>query len=242
MGYVEGFVLAVPTANREAYRKQAAAAVPIFHEFGMQRMVEAWGEDVPDGKVTDFRGAVKATPDETVVFAWLEYESRAARDAANAAMRTDARLRDLGEMPFDAKRMIMSGFESILDHGGGVDPAAGSTTGYVDGYLVAVSNANREAYRAVAAQAAEVFEEFGALRTVEAWGDDVPDGKVTDFPRAVKAEPGESVVFSWVEWPSKELRNAGWKRFMEEGRMSEVEMPFDGKRMIYGGFEPILIA
>ena len=73
MSYVEGFVVAVPAANKEAYRKHAADAAPMFKEFGATRLVEAWGDDVPDGKLTDFKGAVKARPDEVVVFSWFEY-------------------------------------------------------------------------------------------------------------------------------------------------------------------------
>ena len=76
MTYVDGFVAAVPAANKEAYRKHAADAAPLFKEFGATRMVEAWGDDVPDGKVTDFKGAVKAKPDEVVVFSWMEFPAR----------------------------------------------------------------------------------------------------------------------------------------------------------------------
>ena len=114
---------------------------------------------------------------------------------------------------------------------------------YVDGYLVAVATANRDTYRDFAEEAAGMFKEFGALRVVEAWADDVPDGKVTSFPMAVKLEAGESVVFSWVEWPSKEVRNAGWEKMMADPRMqpdADRTPPFDGKRMIYGGFTPIV--
>lgn len=236
MGYVDGFVVAVPTANREVYRQHAADAAPLFREFGIQRMVEAWGDDVPEGKVTDFRRAVQAQGNETVVFAWFEYASKEARDAATATMRRDPRMQQMGEMPFDAKRMIYAGFVPIVEHG------AGGDTGYIDGYLVAVPKDNREAYRSMAAQAAGIFQELGALRTVEAWGDDVPDGEVTDFRRAVEAEPDEAVVFSWVEWPSRSVRDAAWKQFMEQGRMQGADMPFDGKRMIYGGFAPIVKA
>src|SRR3546814_8628876 len=81
MTYVEGLVVAVPTANKEAYRKHAAEAAPLFKEFGVRRMVECWGDDVPDGKVNDFKGAVQAKDDETVVFSWFEYTDRATRDA-----------------------------------------------------------------------------------------------------------------------------------------------------------------
>src|SRR5688572_21333419 len=97
MTYFEGFVAAVPEANKEAYRKHAADAAPIFQEFGVKRHVEAWDSDVAEGKVTDFRKAVDAKPDEKVVFAWFEYPSKAARDAANAKMMSDPRMENMGK-------------------------------------------------------------------------------------------------------------------------------------------------
>jgi uncharacterized protein YbaA (DUF1428 family) len=116
MKYVEGFVMAVPATNKEIFRKHAAEAAPLFKEFGATRIVECWGDDVPDGKLTDFRGAVKAAEDEVVVFSWFEYPSKEVRDAANEKMRTDPRMRTMGEqMPFDGKRMIFGGFVPILD-------------------------------------------------------------------------------------------------------------------------------
>ncbi|MDT3250329.1 DUF1428 family protein [Serratia sp. root2] len=116
MNYVDGFVVAVPAANKEAYIKLAATAAPLFKEFGATRVVECWGNDVPEGKLTDFRGAVKAEADEVVVFSWIEYPSKAVRDAANEKMMNDPRMKALGEqMPFDGKRMIFGGFEPILD-------------------------------------------------------------------------------------------------------------------------------
>ncbi len=239
MTYVQGFVLAVPTAKKEEYRKHAANAAPLFKEFGATRMVECWGDDVPDGKLNDFKGAVQAKPDETVVFAWLEYPNKAARDAANEKMMADPRMAEMGaDMPFDGQRMIFGGFDSIVD-----DRGDGST-GYADGYLVPVPDASRQAYRDMADTASQVFRDHGACRVVEAWGDDVPGGKVTDFARAAHKKDGETVVFSWVEWPSKEARVAGWEKVMADERMKpdEQNMPFDGKRMIYGGFVPIVEA
>ena len=115
---------------------------------------------------------------------------------------------------------------------------------YVDGFVAAVPSANREAYREHAGKAAAVFKEHGATRVVEAWGDDVPDGKLTSFPLAVQRKDDEAVVFSWVEWPSKEARDAGWAKIMADPRMQPEAnpMPFDGQRLIYGGFTPIVEA
>ncbi|WP_276309629.1 DUF1428 domain-containing protein [Brevundimonas sp.] len=123
-----------------------------------------------------------------------------------------------------------------------VDDGASEGAGYADGYLVAVPQKNREAYREMASKASAVFREYGALRVVEAWGDDVPDGKITDYRRAVKAEDGEAVVYSFVEWPSKAVRDKAWTKIMDDERMKPDpdNMPFDGKRMIYGGFSPIV--
>ena len=116
---------------------------------------------------------------------------------------------------------------------------------YIDGFVIAAPSAERQAVIDYAARFDPIFLEFGALRVVEAWGDDVPPGKVTDFYRAVDAKEGESVMFSWVEWPDKATRDAGMKKMMEDPRMDPANpdnppMPFDGKRMIYGGFENVL--
>lgn len=114
---------------------------------------------------------------------------------------------------------------------------------YIDGYLVPVVTGKKAAYLDIAAKAARIFKEHGAVRVVECWGDDVPDGKVTDFKRAVKAESGETVVFSWIEWPDKATRDAGMKKAMEDPRMQSgtVDMPFDGQRMIFGGFAAMVV-
>ena len=109
---------------------------------------------------------------------------------------------------------------------------------YVDGYVVPVPSDKKDAYRKMATEGATIFKEHGATQVVECWGDDVPDGKVTDFKRAVAAEPGENVVFSWIVWPSKEARDEGMQKAMNDPRMQPgADMPFDGKRMIFGGFE-----
>ena len=236
MTYVEGFIVAVPKAKREEYRRHATEFMPLFKEFGGRRHVEAWASDVPDGKVTDFRKAVQAKEDEDVVFSWFEYDSREARDAANEKIMSDPRMKEMGaNMPFDGKRMVVGGFAPLLERGTGHGP-------YVDGFVLPVPHEKREAYLAMAEKAATNFEKHGALRLVEAWGDDLPDGKVTDFRRSVQAKEDENVVFSWLEWPDKATRDAAWAKMMDDPEMQpdHGNMPFDGMRMFWGGFEVIL--
>ena len=109
---------------------------------------------------------------------------------------------------------------------------------YIDGFVIAAPTANRQEVIDYAARFDPIFLELGALRVVEAWGDDVPHGTLTDFHRAVEAKDDETVMFSWIEWPDKATRDAGMKAIMEDPRMNEANpMPFDGKRMIFGGFE-----
>lgn len=116
MAYIDGFVVPVPTDKRDAYREMAAKVAPMFREHGALQIVECWGDDVPDGKTTDFRMAVKAEKDENVVFSWIVWPSKAARDAGNAKIMADPRMQpDMDAMPFDGKRMIYGGFQPILD-------------------------------------------------------------------------------------------------------------------------------
>jgi uncharacterized protein YbaA (DUF1428 family) len=117
---------------------------------------------------------------------------------------------------------------------------------YIDGFVLAVPTANKDKFIKHAGEADNVFLELGATRVLECWGDDVPDGKLTDFRRAVQATADESVVFSWIEWPDKTTRDAAMGKMEElmktDPRMSPEKnpMPFDGKRMIYGGFAPVV--
>ena len=150
-------------------------------------------------------------------------------------MRTDPRMQPREDNPFDGKRMIFGGFDTI------VDARADGATNYVDGYVLPVPEDRKDAYLAMAQKASGKFREYGAVRVVEAWGDDLPEGQVTDYQRAVKAEPGEGIIYSWVEWPDKETRDKGWERMMSDPDMQpDGEMPFDGKRMFWGGFRPLV--
>ncbi len=113
---------------------------------------------------------------------------------------------------------------------------------YIDGFVIAVPTANRQAFIDHANTGDPVFIEYGATRVLECWGDDVPVGKQTDFRRAVQAKDDETVVFAWIEWPDKATRDAGMKKMMDDPRMDPAKnpMPFDGARMIYGGFAPVV--
>lgn len=232
MTYIDGFVLAVPTANKAAYEAHARAGAALLAASGAGRQTEGWGDDVPHGTLTDFHRAVQATPDETVVFSWIEYPDKAARDTVGGRVMAAPEMEELAAtMPFDGKRMIHGGFEVMLDTGSPSD-----ATGYIDGFLMVVQD--RAAYAAMAEKAAVVFREHGATRIVEAWGHDVPDGAVTSFARATHLQDGETLVFSWCEWPSKAVRDAGMAATMADERMQTPwdALPFDGKRMIHGGF------
>ncbi len=115
---------------------------------------------------------------------------------------------------------------------------------YVDGFILPVPKKNLAAYQAMARKSAKIWKEYGALAYVECVGDDVPPGKVTSFPRSVKLKPSEVVVFSWIVYKSRAHRDRANKKIMSDPRIAAMmdpkKMPFDGKRMIYGGFKPFL--
>jgi uncharacterized protein YbaA (DUF1428 family) len=111
---------------------------------------------------------------------------------------------------------------------------------YVDGFVAAVPSANREVYKEHVERAATVFKDHGALKVVECWGDDVPEGKLTSFPMAVRKKDDETVVFAWIVWPSRQARDEGMRKVMADPRTDLNPMPFDGKRLIFGGFEVLV--
>ena len=113
---------------------------------------------------------------------------------------------------------------------------------YIDGLVAAVPTKNREAYIEHARRTATLFKNHGALRLVECWGDEVPDGEITSFPMAVKCQSDETVVFSWIVWPSRAVRNAGMAAIMQDEQLNRemTQMPFDGTRLIYGGFQKVV--
>lgn len=236
MTYVEGFLTAVPVANRDRYVAHARKAADMIKNNGATRFVETWGDDVPRGKTNDLWGAVQARDDETVLFSWFEYPDKAARDAANEKMMADPAMEDMAkDMPFDGGRMIYAGFEGINEAG-----TAGAF-GYLDGVVTPVKTAKRADYAAFCKKAGEVFLEHGATRVVDAWGDDVSDGHQTDYKRATRLERDETVAYGWIEWPSKEVRDAAWAKVMADDRLKDgADSGMVGARMMFGGFAPLL--
>jgi len=113
---------------------------------------------------------------------------------------------------------------------------------YVDGFVASVPTSKRVDFLEHARAMGELFKEYGALSVVDCWGDDVPDGKLTSFPLAVQCKHDETVVFSWITWPSREVRDQAWKKVMADPRSQSIPAPpFDGKRMIFGGFQMVSV-
>jgi uncharacterized protein YbaA (DUF1428 family) len=149
---------------------------------------------------------------------------------------------DLGgagmQMPFDGMRMIYGGFDQLF----GDSLAA---PGLINGTVMPVPAANRKAYTAAAGQMADLFREYGATSVVDAWSDDVPEGKVNSFHTAVLRKPDEAVVFSWINWKDQAAHDAGWEKIMADPRMAEFSPATAGAdmgRMIYGTFKPLVVA
>lgn len=234
MAYYTGSVGAVPTANKGKYLEHLTAAWPLFSSYGATRMVETWGVDVPKGKVTDFYGAVDARDDESIVFSWIEWPDKATADASWQKMTNDPAMKQMPEMPFDGSRMIFGGFSPVYEAG------QHTGAGYYQGFLLAVPEKNKAAYAAMADEGWKMFQKGGASGMMEAWGEDVPRGKKTDFYRATKAEASEVAVFSWTAWPDRATCDAAAKAMEAEmGDMDTSTMPFDGMRMMWAGFEPL---
>jgi uncharacterized protein YbaA (DUF1428 family) len=177
---------------------------------------------------------------EEVVFSWIEWPDKATHDRMVAGMeelvKTDPRFDpQKNPMPFDGKRMIYGSFQPIVERGDWV------RGGYVQGFVVPVKAERKEDYHRMADEVWDMFAEFGGRRVIEAWQDQVPRGERTDFYRAVKADADEAVVFSFIEWDSKQACDDAHARMMADERMKQPpDMPFDGKRMIFGGFTPVV--
>jgi uncharacterized protein YbaA (DUF1428 family) len=231
--YFQSVVIPVKTGNKQAFLDMAKKMSSFFAEYGATRSVECWGNDLMDGKITDFKKAVQANDEETVVFSWDWWPDKATYDAAMKKMMADDRMKRDSPMPFDGRRMIYAAFETTLDTGGS------GGFGYVDGMVASVPNGSRQKFIDDAAKNAELFQEKGARRVVNGWGVDVPAGKVTDFKRAVQAKDGETVIVGWIEWPDKPTRDRGMGALMQDPRMRETPPAWNGQLAIFGGFAPI---
>ena len=235
MTYFWGFVQAVPTANKDAYTEHAQQAWPIFRKLGAVRAVECWGEDIPKGRQTDFYRATQCKEDETPVFSWIEWPDKATADKAGAQMQDYPDFQAMPPMPFDGMRMFWGGFVPVYSFG------ASKPGSYVQGFVLAVPEKNKDAYVRMASSAEQMFRDKGATHMVENWGDDVPHGKVTDFYRAADAKEGETPVFSWIEWPDRATADKAAKEMEAEMAGADMgDMPFDGMRMFWGGFVPVM--
>lgn len=111
---------------------------------------------------------------------------------------------------------------------------------YLDITVIPVPSANQSAYLEHSRRTTQLFKEQGAIRVSECWGDDIPDGKQTDFRKAVQLKDDETVAVGWIVWPDRATRDKAWGTLMEDERMKKEEMPFDGKRMIFGGFDMLI--
>jgi uncharacterized protein YbaA (DUF1428 family) len=239
-------VIHVPTANKQKFVDHANKGDPVFLDHGATRILECWQDKVEKGHTTDFFGAVDAREDESIVFSWIEWPGKAPQQAMYGRMdelvKTDERFDpEKNPMPFDGGRMIYGSFEPLLEAG------AITAAPYVQGFIIAVPEGNKDAYYKAAVAMWEIMKDYGATRVLECWQDEVPHGKQTDFFRAVKAEDGEFVVFSFVEWESQEACDGAHGKMMEDERMKQfmgdnpdAKPPFDGKRMVYGGFTPVV--
>lgn len=240
MAYVDGFVLPVPAANKEAYRKLATEASIVFRKHGAIGFVENWGVNVPQGKQNCFNSAVMRKPDETVMFSWIVWPDRATRDAGNQAVMTDPDMEKAaaGGMPFEGMRMIYGGFEQLFGD-------ALAAPGIIDGTVLPVPAASRAAYTDAAEKMAEMFCEHGAVSVVDCWSDDVPEGKVNSFHSAVLRKPDEAIVFSWINWKDPDVQAKGWETIMSDPRMEQytpARVGADLGRMIFGSFTPLVVA
>ena len=231
MTVIQGYVMPVPTANKDAYRDYCERFGAVFRQLGGARLVEAWGDDIPAGKDTDFNWAVNKAPDESVVFSWMEFPDEATRAAVFHKMRNDPEvIKVIASDLYDRARMIHAPFTIINEKRGS------GTARYMEGCLMPVPLAAKDKYTSWANASNALFILHGAVRAAVAWPDDAP----AEYKAMVAAKPDETVTYCWIEWPDKQTRLRAWQALMQDPAMQALVMPFDGSRMIFGGFEPLV--
>lgn len=238
MTYVDGFVIPVPKCNKSKFIDYGHRSDEVFVRHGASRIFECWQDNVARGALNDFFMGVDARDDEVIAFSWIEWRDKATRDQCMAVldgvMKADPHFdQTRNPLPFDGGRMLWGRFQVLVERG---EP---TFSPYVQGIVLAVPESRKEDFRRVAEKAWETLQGSGALRMIEAWEDEVPAGGQTDFFRMVMLEPGEKVVFSFIEWPSREACDAA---SLKMKTLAALELPFDCARVISGGFRPVVEA
>lgn len=235
MSYYSGFLAAVPTENKHAFIRHARHTATAFKDHGLVNALECWGVDVPDGRLTSMIKAVDCHKDETVIFAFYHWpEKQVYRDAVATSMK-DTRLDpSKNHMSFDRERVLWGNFTPLFEIG------RQQEGGVYDAFLLPIPKTLRDEYLEFAKSGDAIFLEHGANWCVECWEDDIPRDASYNFHKAVAKTDGEIVVLSWVQWPSKEAREAGNAKLYNDNRLSPQACPFDMSRMIFGSFEPVL--
>lgn len=237
MTYIDGTLMPVVTDHRADYKAYAEHVAALFKANGALELVDCWGDDVPTGKLNSFPSAVLLTPGETVVMSWIKWPSKEVRDKAWQDMDEEL-MNNMPTPPFDTKRMIYGGYDVILETSKG---SASEGPACIEGMMVPAKKDARDAYKDHAIKAAEIFQSYGALGVTESWADDVPPGKLNSMLSAVLAAEDEVPVYSWIDWPSKDIRDAAWPKIMEAGDLMALgDPPFDMTRMIGGVFSPLV--
>lgn len=236
MVYVQGMLAPIAETQKDAFTAAARKAAPVFKQAGALAVVDAWGFDLPAGKHNDFRTAVKAEDGETVIFSYIVWPDKSAGETGMETAMQDPFFQS-GEFAsgMDMKRMIFGGFEPAFSVGAFVGVGE-----ILDGFLCPVRHDQKQIYIDYAEKAWPLFfSNHGAAATYECAGVDVPDGEITSMPMAVMKKPDEMVMFTWMTWPTKEVRDEAAKvMFTDEKAIEEIgEMPYDGSRMIYGTFQ-----
>lgn len=236
MTYVEGFIMPVPRTNRDGFIRFSTMADKLWAAYGADRILECWPDEDSTVRTGDIFTAAQGQDCEAMIFSWIEWRDKNSRNQAMplllAKMASDPRFDQARHpLPFDNDRVISGCFRTLADHG---EPAPAP---YVQGFILSVAQ-NREAHIQAYANASwEGLYEVGALRLLLTWEDECPADRRIDFPRLAKSGPEEKVAFAVIEWPSRAVCEAAAHKFAPH-----ADPPFDQRRMMSGGFSPVVLA